>query len=94
MRVYLSGKITGLPDLQVRAQFARSAERLQKAGFETVNPMELDHTHDQFWESYMRVDLQSMLTCDAIYMMPGWEHSRGAKLEYELAKELNFHFIF
>ncbi len=29
-----------------------------------------------------------MLDCDALYMLDGWENSKGAIIEFELAKSL------
>jgi hypothetical protein len=94
MKVYLSGKITGLPESRARAQFRKAQLKMLQIGFEVVNPLTIEHNHDKTWESYMRTDIAAMMQCDAIYMLPGWDISRGAKLEYNLAKELNFHFIF
>ena len=31
------------------------------------------------------------MDCDAIYMLEGHEHSRGAKLELEIAEKLGMH---
>jgi hypothetical protein len=39
--------------------------------------------HD--WGCYLRGDLAAMLDCDAIYMLPGWESSHGARLELTVA---------
>ncbi|MCB9377051.1 MAG: DUF550 domain-containing protein [Microthrixaceae bacterium] len=35
---------------------------------------------------YMRTDLAAMLTCDAIYLLDGWELSSGARTEFEAAR--------
>jgi len=37
-------------------------------------------------EEIMRRDINALLACDAIYMLPGWENSAGAKAELHLAR--------
>ena len=40
------------------------------------------------WDEYMREALRGLLGCEAIVLLPGWEHSRGARCEVSLAAEL------
>lgn len=84
-RIYLSGPMTGLPDFNYPA-FHRMAKKFRAAGFEVENPAETPEFPT--WEGYMRYALTKMLTCDAILMLDGWEHSRGAKIERDLALAL------
>lgn len=35
---------------------------------------------------FMRADLAALLACDAIHMLPGWERSRGARVELAVAE--------
>lgn len=35
---------------------------------------------------YMRTDITALLTCDAIYMLTGWELSSGSRTEFEAAR--------
>lgn len=90
MTVYLSGPISGLDHNTCFQKFESVERMLVSAGLKVVNPMKLDHSHDGTWESYMRQDIAELMKCDAIYLLSGWEQSRGAKIEIKLAKELNF----
>lgn len=40
------------------------------------------------WEYYMRRSLKMLLYSDRILMLPGWEDSRGASIEREIADVL------
>lgn len=84
-RIYISGPMTGLPDFNYPA-FHRMAAKFRAAGFEVENPAENPGFDD--WAGYMRHALTQLLTCDAILMLDGWENSRGAKIERDLALTL------
>jgi hypothetical protein len=88
--IYISGPITGRPIEESEAHFKKASDDLAKADFIPSNPMLLDHNHDKSWQSYMKEDISEMMKCDAIYMLQGWKSSKGAKIEYELAKALGF----
>ena len=54
---------------------------------EIVNPAEISrHLPKMEHRHYMQIDLILLSTCDSIYMLPGWEHSKGARTEYNYAK--------
>lgn len=87
-RIYVAGPMTGYPDCNFAA-FHAAAERLARAGWKVFNPAEnLGGRKDLPREVYLRLDLAMLAQCDAIAMLPGWEDSRGAKLEYFVAHEL------
>lgn len=88
MKVYVAGPMTGLPEKNYPA-FAAETARLRALGHDVVNPAELnaDREHEG-WTACMRRDIPAMLTCDAIQMLPGWIGSRGASIEYGLARDL------
>ena len=44
--------------------------------------------------SEMCIRDRAISTCDFIYMMDGWQNSRGAKMEYEFAKMIGIQIIF
>ena len=88
-RIYLAGPMTGLPNHNFPA-FDRAARRLEKAGWEVVNPADnFGGRTDLPRASYLRVDVALLQQCDALALLPEWEASSGARLEYLLARELN-----
>lgn len=83
-RLYLSGGMSGIPEFNFPA-FNALAKELRGKGYEVINPAE--HGAKDSWEQYLAYDLKLLLQCDAIVMLPEWEQSKGAKLEYFFAVE-------
>lgn len=83
-RIYLSGPMSGLPELNFAA-FRAEATRLRALGFEVVNPAELNPDPFASWHACMRADLKALLDCDTIAMLDGWQGSSGAHLEMHVA---------
>lgn len=92
-KIYLSGKISGLPICEAIKNF-ESAENQLKGLATIVNPMRLKHDHDKSWGSYMKEDIKALMDCDAIAMLPNYEESKGALIELNLAKSLGFEIIY
>jgi hypothetical protein len=85
IRVYLSGPMTGLEDLN-RPAFAAAAARLRSVpGVEVVSPPEIAGDASPSWAACMKLVLPHMMTCHVVAMLPGWERSKGAKTERWLA---------
>lgn len=87
MKVYISGPMTGLPESNYPAFFAAEAQ-LSDAGFAVANPARIPDPDPNTWENYMRGAVKMVCDCDAVALLPGWEASRGARFEVELAKTL------
>lgn len=94
LRLYLAGPMTGLPDLN-RPAFHAAAAELRAAGYEVVNPAELNESEPitdpdgpGAWERYMRRDIPHLCKCDALALLPGWTDSQGAQLESLIANGL------
>jgi hypothetical protein len=79
--------MSGLPEHGFPAFFEAEA-KLRQLGFDVENPAEKGIIDGWSWADYLKYDLQKMMECDAICLLPGWESSRGARLEYHVAKEL------
>ncbi|MCM1543676.1 MAG: DUF4406 domain-containing protein [Ruminococcus sp.] len=89
MKIYISGRITGLPLSEVRQRFEDAAIMLEDIGFEAVNPLNNGLEHKASWKEHIVADIRMLLDCDAIYMMDNWMESRGAGIEYDIANRLN-----
>ncbi len=87
MKVYIAGKITGLPIGEARRRFDEAEELLSRIGCDAVNPMKKDLPDDASWNEHMKQDFALLLDCDAIYLMDNWEDSRGARIERFTASE-------
>ena len=96
MAVYICGKVSGLDYEQVCKKFAKADEQLWAMGFkEIINPLKaVPPSWENDWESCMRLCLTKMLArCDTIYLLKDWTLSKGAKLEFMVASQLNFKII-
>jgi hypothetical protein len=83
---YLSGPMTRLPDFN-RAAFDAAEKKLVAAGHEVVSPAK-NAIDGGSWHEYIKADIVMLLNCRAIYMLEGWEKSRGATIEHNLARDL------
>lgn len=107
-RIYVSGPIKGHADFLEK--FAVATREVIAMGAEPLNPtdiaaceigdeplctypgemLETGHT----WQCYMRHDLELMVHCDGIYMMRGWEKSKGASEELRICQMLGMEIYF
>lgn len=86
--VYISGPMTGKATFNFPA-FHVEAERLRALGHVAVNPAEINTDVGLEWGNYLRAYIKVLMDCDAIVLLPGWEKSRGARLEFHIAEALS-----
>lgn len=97
MFIYISGQMTGIKDFNKEA-FFRIQRKLEKKypNDEIINPYEtaleirkkLRKPVCEIPRSIlMAKDIEDLLIGKKIYMLPGWEESKGARLEHEVAKQ-------
>lgn len=93
MRIYISGPITGTSNATER--FLEAEERLSREmpEAEWINPEragdELRAGTDTLeHKDFMHVSFAMLDLCDAIYLLNGWQRSRGACMEYGYAKAM------
>ena len=87
-KIYISGPISGVSLETAYNNFTNAEVQLLEEDYEPVNPFNNGLPSNATWEEHMRADLKLLLDCDAIYMLEGWEKSRGARIEYALAVDL------
>ena len=80
MRIYISGPITGVPDY--KEHFGRVARALRARGHTVDNPAE--NPPHLTLAQHMGRDLSAITESDAVFMLPGWGRSGGARLEKAL----------
>ena len=89
-RVYIAGPMTGLPEFNFPA-FNAAAKAWREHGWEVSNPAEsFDGRTDLPYKQYVEHDIDLLLTCDAIALLPGWDGTgaRGSVWEWGVASKL------
>lgn len=79
---YIAGPITRVADYKER--FKKAADRLEEMGFLVLNPADLPDGWPP--ELYIPVCLELVKAADVVAMLPGWEGSDGARIEFNFAK--------
>lgn len=89
-RIYISGAITGKTNYM--EQFNEAEETLKKSGYSVINPAKIGSNmpKDTSYEEYMDMSIMLLNMCDCIFMLNGWQQSKGANREYgyALAKDM------
>jgi hypothetical protein len=92
-KLYLSGPMTGVENFN-HELFNRVAAEFRMVGFEVCSPSEFfdgDTTRER--EDYMREAFKYLLEADTVVILPGWEQSKGARIEITVAQELGLNLV-
>lgn len=87
MKIYISGPITGVPGYMEK--FESAEKKLKAEGHTVVNPARVNAalpegtTHKE----YMMTAIAMLDMCDTIFMMAGWQQSKGCNMEIAHAME-------
>lgn len=93
-KIYISGPISGHnPDI-VKARFDSVKKIFENGPFEPVSPLENGLPDTATWEEHMMQDLSLLSDCDIIYMMKGWQKSKGCQMEFNHAIVNKINIIF
>jgi hypothetical protein len=94
MKIYISGKISGLSVEEVREKFAKAETHLKELGHEVINPLKNGLPEGEVWEKYMVADIALLFACEAIYLLPDWMDSRGAMIEKCIAQAIELKILY
>lgn len=92
-KIYISGPIAGYDIEERKLAFLKVQHQLETLGYQPVNPFDNGVPDSEHWRVHMRADIRMLLDCDAIYMMPAWELSKGCKLELDVASSCGIRVI-
>ena len=88
MTYYISGPMSGIPELN-RPAFYAAKLRLLELGHTSCNPHDIQRQQRPLYRQYLARDLAYICEkADALYMLKGWEHSPGARAEHAVAVAL------
>ena len=97
-RIYISGKITGLDPKRAWMNFLKVEIDYTRLGIPVVNPMSKRYFFNRMgklpWIVYIFFDIILLLGCRGIYLQQNWEESKGARIEYRIARFLKFTIIY
>jgi len=95
MKVYLSGKMTGLSEEKIWDNFRKVETFLVKHGhhvgekIESVMNPAVTYAMQKFnafsYDDWLHVDFAMLDACDAVALLPNWKDSMGAKREIAYA---------
>ena len=86
MKIYVIGPVTGHDDLNVPA-FESARIMLLESGYRPLIPHDFV-AEDADWQQAMRRSIETLAKADGVAYLDGWQKSRGARIEYGLARDL------
>ena len=93
--IYISGKITGDPNYQVKFRAAQDHLEAVRGWnyWYIVNPVEHCNPKWPWWRQMVRC-LRLVAGCRVVAMLPDWVESRGARIEHRWARFLKKEIIY
>jgi hypothetical protein len=83
-RIYIAGKVTGLPRIDTVLKFEKAEKELSQLGYAVYNPVKYIPS-DADRNSAMRIAFKLLVHADEIALLPDWKKSEGARWEYMIA---------
>lgn len=90
-RIYIAGKISGLPLEEAALNFGKAEQALREIGCENIfNPMKEVPTHLDY-EEQMKICLAEVRNSHVIFLLENFRTSPGALREFECAHKHGLH---
>lgn len=81
-KIYIAGPMTGKPEFNYPVFFA-AEEYLRSHGALVMNPAILPKGFEH--HEYMQIAIPMLQTCEVVAFLPGWQQSKGARMEFTKA---------
>lgn len=93
-KIYISAPISGRDCREVALDFEDAQTEIRVlSDFLPISPLDNGLPLDTPWSAHMLRDLEILRTCDAVLMLPGWEHSPGCQIEKIFAERLGLRIL-
>lgn len=94
LKIYLSGAISGRDYREVALDFEATQTQIRVfSDYLPISPLDNGLPVDTPWGAHMLRDLEILSTCDAVLMLPGWEHSPGCQIEKIFAERIGLRIL-
>lgn len=89
-KIYIIGNVPAIIDDNCKAKFYKAQMQLSQIGFTVVNPIERLSNEEISFEEASKKNLQDLMFCDAIYILPCFSYLNAKKnLELKWAIDCN-----
>lgn len=87
-KIYISLPITGRDFDEVKSEILYVSGVLEMKGYRVVTPIDFDVNPDldKPYHELLGNDIKALMECDEVCLCPGWEKSKGCRLEHFAAK--------
>jgi len=84
MKVYIVGKVTGVPAQDLVRKFDKAKEVIRAYGDEPVSPID-NVDADSSWSEAMKICIPLLISCDAYYCIDKPHTTAGGMIEVTIA---------
>lgn len=107
-KAYISGPISGIENGN-KKNFCDAEIELIKLGYIAINPHNIGYKIEydfilienktpelikKNWQDHMRADIIELCSCDCVFLLEGWETSKGANTELFVAEKLGLEIFY